>query len=395
MIGGKTIRKINVILFVITFALRSYTDAVYEAKGIHGGLIVDFKYVTLLLGIAFCLLQLWNRKKKFGQYQKVFIKETYFVVFAIISIIVLSLLESLIHTGIDASSEMILEVFKLILPILYAYLVLNTFEFEDIYSSMKFILFFSLAGYVLEIGTNTFTLSNIQRINFRTSYSPFESHYAAGSAIAMCTFFMYYRKNKALEIISFLFALATFKRAAVLFAILIFILPMIFDMSKLVKKRTVNVFKIGFIVSTYLYYQLQLPSNENLFERVFKVDAQMFTMGRSAYIAQLVYAGFESTGFGSTTLFIGKSIEMDLIKIMLEVGIIGLLIFVWCYFECAGRIRYSLLYMTFVFFNLLTSHSLTNAFNWILTFVILGTMNYKETEDISKYVRRKQRKKRF
>lgn len=391
MIGRTTIRRINVILFVITFALRSYTDAVYEANGIHGGLVVNLKYVTLIFGIAFCLLQLLNRKKNQVEYDVVFSKESHYVTMAIVSIFTLSLFESLFHTGIDATSQMISELIKLILPILYAYLVLNTFDFEDIYWSMTFVLFFSILGFVLEIGSNTFTLANLQRINFSTSYSPFESHYAAGSAIAMCTFFMYYRRNRILEIISLIFAIATFKRAAVVFAILIFVLPMIFDMSVPVKKRTVNAFKFAFILLTYIYYRVQLPSNENLFERIFKIDADMFTMGRSGYISKLISSNFVSTGFGSTTMFIGKSIEMDLIKIMLEVGIIGLMIFIWCYFECAGRIRYSLLYMVFVFFNLLTSHSLTNAFSWILVFVILGTINYKEPEDISRYIRRKKR----
>ncbi len=391
MIGRTTIRRINVILFVITFALRSYTDAVYESNGIHGGMIVNLKYVTLLLGITFCLLQLWNRKKNQVKYDVVFRKESHYVAAAMISIFTLSLFESLFHTGIDATSQMISELIKLILPILYAYLVLNTFDYEDIYWSMTFVLFFSILGYVLEIGSNAFTLANIQRINFSTSYSPFESHYAAGSAIAMCTFFMYYRKNRILEIISFLFAIATFKRSAVVFAILIFVLPMVFDMSAPVKKKNVNAFKCAFILSTCFYYWIQLPSNVNLFEKILKIDADVFTMGRSGYITKLISSGFTSTGLGSTTLFIGKSIEMDLIKIMLEVGIVGLAIFVWCYFECAGRTRYSLLYMVFVFFNLLTSHSLTNAFSWILIFVILGTMNYKEPKDISKYNRRQQR----
>ena len=69
MIGRTTIRRINVILFVITFALRSYTDAVYEANGIHGGLVGYLKYVTLIFGIAFCLLQLLNRKKAYIHYE--------------------------------------------------------------------------------------------------------------------------------------------------------------------------------------------------------------------------------------------------------------------------------------------------------------------------------------
>lgn len=392
MINKGWISRINVFLFVVTFALRSYTDAVYEANGLHGGLIENLKYMTAFAGIAFCIIQLCIRNKNMtsGDNTRFFIREVYVVIVAIWCMVVLSILETLIHPmGVDAFSESISEFFKLILPIVYAYLVLNTFDFTDIYNSMALILFFSMAGYVIEIGVDTFTIDNVMKMNFASSYSPFESHYAAGSAIAMCTFFMYYRKNKVLEIIGFIFAIATFKRAAVVFAIVCFFMPLIFDMRKPVKKRTINLIKVGFVAVTYIYYYLLQPENSETFRKVFNESQEFFTMGRSTYISRLIHGDFVSTGFGSTTVFIGKSIEMDLIKIMLELTIVGLIIFVWCYFDCAGKARYSVLYMCFVFINLLSSHSLTNAFSWILTFVIIGTMNYKEPADISAYVKRK------
>lgn len=72
---------------------------------------------------------------------------------------------------------------------------------------------------------------------------------------------------------------------------------------------------------------------------------------------------------------------MDLIRIYKETTIFGLAVFCFGYFKCAGDKRYTLIYMCFQFFNLLTSHSIYGAFNWILVFLTIGSITYYSNED--------------
>ena len=80
------------------------------------------------------------------------------------------------------------ELIKLALGPIYAYFIINTLDSEDFNVCMKFILLFGIIGYILEIGTGTFNLNSLSQINFFESYSPFESSYAAGTAVTAATY---------------------------------------------------------------------------------------------------------------------------------------------------------------------------------------------------------------
>ena len=242
-------------------------------------------------------------------------------------------------------------------------------------------LVFSFIGYILEIGIDKFNISNILSIDFLNSYSPFESHYSAGTSIAMCAFFMYYRKNKVLGLLSLIFAFLTFKRAAVLFAILLLILPRIINVNKELGRKYINVIKIIFIFLTLIYFWLLLPTSSDIFFDIFGETQSNFTMTRSDFLNTLLNMGFKSSGFGSITDVLGRGLEMDLISIFLETTIVGLIIFINGYWNCSGNTIYTVIYMFFQFSNLLTSHSLTNSFNWILAFLIIGCISYKKKEE--------------
>lgn len=368
----------NYIFFVSTFMLLSYTDAMYVSRGIKGGVVVNLKYITLFLGLLVCMIQrmLESKSGKCNNKCRYYYKEFKNIFIVIYLMIFISLIYSLFSSNIP--NVMFEEFFKLLLPIVYAYYVLNTLEFEKIYSAMVLILFLSIGGYILEIGIDTFTISNLRQISYANSYSPFESHYSAGISIVMCAFFMYYRNNWLYSILSFLFVLLTFKRLALIFAILLLILPKLINLNKIVSRKWSTLIKVIIIISTVIYYNLLSPRLGDVFQVIFKDNAELVTMGRSIYINKIINGGFISSGFGSTFMFIGKSIEMDLIKILLELSIIGLILFVWYFWDITRNHLYCIIYMSFVFINLLTSHSLTNVFSWILTYIIMGCISYKK-----------------
>lgn len=227
-------------------------------------------------------------------------------------------------------------------------------------------------------------------INFSSSYSPFESSFAAGASIAFCSYFMYYRKNKFFTIFSLLFAILTFKRLAVVFAIVLVFLPKLIDVNKNVNKVTKIIMPIFFIVMTLVYFKLLLPQNKKIFYKIFGESQDAFTMGRSGFLREYLHKKIYYPGLGATTAILGKGLEMDLIRIYLETTIVGLFAFTCGYWKCAGNTRYTYIYMTFIFLNLLTSHSLSNSFNWILSLITIACITYKKKENYTLFRKKKE-----
>ena len=370
----KYITHLNIFLFILMYAFRSFTDALYVSKGIESNFIINVKYIILIIAIIFSVFQLKYKKEKL-----IFKKEFFNIIFVVLSIVVISLVTFLISDKIYMS--FFERIIKLVLPIIYVFLLINLLDFKDIYTCMCGVLLLSFVGYIIEIGIDKFNISNILSIDFLNSYSPFESHYSAGTSIAMCTFFMYYRKNKSLELLSLIFALFTFKRAAVLFAILLLILPKFINVNKELNRKYISMIKIIFVFLTLIYFWLLLPTSSDIFFDIFGETQSKFTMTRSDFLNTLLNMGFKSSGFGSITDILGRGLEMDLISIFLETTIVGLIIFINGYWNCSGNKVYTVIYMFFQFSNLLTSHSLTNSFNWILAFLIIGCISYKKNEE--------------
>lgn len=388
------IKILNYFFFISSFALFSYTNAVYVANRIETGFIVNLKYVTLLLGVGFCFWQIWFvRRCNFPEIKSLlFFREFKKVLSVILIFLFISLCFSLFNG--ELSNNTSVELVKLTIPIIYAFCILNTFQFKDIYNCMVFVLIFAILGYLLEIGIETFTLNNFQLISYEKSYSPFESHYSAGLAIALCTFFMYFREKPIFKYISLIFVILTFKRMSIIFAILFLILPKFLNVDRKIGKKSNFILKFLILCSVYMYYWLLQPSFSYWFEKLFNKDVDYVTMGRSSYLDSIINNGFTSFGFGSSTEFLGRSIEMDLIKILLELSIIGLIFFIYHYWDISGRHIYCTLYMLFIFCNLLTSHSLTNSFGWILIYITIGTILYKRGNDPS-YVKYKRKFKNY
>lgn len=364
---------INISLFILMYAFRSFTDAIYVSNGIESNFLINVKYLILGVAILFGIFQLKYKKEK-----TIYNKELLNVSIVIITIVFISLIMIIISGNFYFS--FIEKIIKLILPIIYVYLILNIMKFEDIYKCMCGALIFSFIGYILEIGINNFTINNFLKIDFIHSYSPFESNFFAGTAIAMCTFFMYYRKRKIFTYLSLIFAIFTFKRMAVIFALLLLFLPKFIDVNKDLKKKYKNIIKIVFIILTLIYLWLLTPQSSVLFEKIFGETQTSMTMGRSDFLQSLMSMNFISSGYGSIVNILGRGLEMDLISLYLETTIIGLIIFVNGFWNCSGNKSYTFIYMLFQFFNLLTSHSLSDAFNWIIAFLIIGCISYKKEE---------------
>lgn len=362
---------INKCLFCITFMLKTYTDVFYVAQN-KSGLIVFTKYLTLLMGIVVSFVILNRRINP----QIVFNKEFNSILLVAIVFFIASLFRSIITMSFLTDS--IVGIMYIVLAIIYAYYILNTLSFDDIYSCMKIILISGVIGYICEIGLNNFNVENILKSSIQDSYSPFESNYTSSLSIIMCSFFAYYRREKKWLIISTVFALFTFKRSYMLFAFIYLIMPIVFDLNKKVSKYIYLVTAVAFVLATFGIIWLYMPENETVFIEYFGTTASKFSSGRSDLLRALINNGYISTGYESSTTFLGRGLEMELVKIYLELGIVSLIFFVFNYLKISKGNGFCFLIMFQNMINFLTSHSLSSAFNWSLRFIIIGCILYKE-----------------
>lgn len=362
-------KRINIFLFIATFALKSITDAVYVAHD-RSSIFVSMKYLTMGCGIALAAIILSQSNNRPRIWQKDFLKLfSVVIVFGIITLIA----QVISSTGNNAVYE---ELVKLALGSIYAYFIINTMDSSDFNLCMKFILLFGIIGYILEIGTGTFNLSSLSQIDFLNSYSPFESSYAAGTAVTTATYFVYNHKERKYTVLSLLFVFFTFKRASILFLAFLFIVSILADKDRKIKRVWIVLIIVFFIFCTYAYMYLLKPDNSALFNAIFGSSANEFTTGRSIRYQYLIQNEFVSSGFGSTTAAIGRNMEMDLIKISMELSIVGLVYFIGVYISITHRNLFCVLLMFYNLFNMLTSQSLNGNFAWTLKFLIIAYIIY-------------------
>lgn len=362
---------INKCLLCITFILKTYTDVFYVAQN-RSGVIVFTKYITLLIGIIVSVAILQRRCSP----KRIFNKEFESILLVTVVFSAFSFLRSIVSMSFSVNS--VIGIMYIVLAIIYAYYILNTLSFDDIYNCMKIILVAGVVGYICEIGIDNFTLKNILKSSFQDSYSPFESNYTSSLSIIMCSFFSYYRKEKKWVILSMAFALFTFKRSYMVFALIYLVLPIIFDLNVKINRYICWFVVCSFIIATFGIIWIYMSSHDAVFIKYFGETASKFSSGRSDLLRRLMSNGYISSGYESSTSFLGRGLEMDLVKIYLELGIISLIIFVFEYFKISRGNAFCFLIMFQNMINFLTSHSLSSAFNWSLRFIIIGCILYKE-----------------
>lgn len=357
------------------FSFTYITDAYMYNDGFNSSLLNIKYYISLIfIAFSFVISLLHNKKIIFiEEFKSIFIICFCFVGISIFKIIINNVLRF----------DFLISIFKIFLPIIITFFIVNTLNYKEIDFLFKSVLLISIIGYVIQIGIKTFTIENLFSISFSNSYSPFESNNFAGIACVSCFYFNYFRKNSFLSILATIFCLLTFKRLSILFAIITFILPIFVNPNKRIKSISKNIFPIIFFVSTIFYCYLLIPENQFYIESIFNVSLSKLTMGRSELLKTLMENTWINNGIGSIQFFLGRNLEMELIQFYLEVSFVGLFIFCWEMWKITSNKLYSIIVMLFVFINLLTSHSLQNSFNWImyyLMFYCIKNFDFKKSK---------------
>ena len=314
-------------------------------------------YSFMLLPVAVGIIPIWQ-----SLYRKNNLK--YLIglrtgIFLFISFIVISIIRS--QQSGTLPNLFWGEAIRLMIPFIYTFLFLNFLSVHDIELFMKFGLIIALVAFFLSTNFSTITLNNILSISFLNSYSPFENSEVSFLSFALATFFIYY-KNKfpICTILAMLLVVLTFKRVYVLGILLLFIASMNFFKRIKIKRWVLYISSITWILLVKFYMFLLNPINYNLGLEKFHFDVVNFSMNRAFRVWYLIQHNYLSGGLTSTTKFLqnnlffnGTTLELDLIKILMEIGIVGVIIFIICYYRIVGRSLYAYLLISIMLLQFL------------------------------------------
>ena len=136
-----------------------------------------------------------------------------------------------------------------------------------------------------------------------------------------------------------------------------------------ISKYFAPVMALLFTIATVLYTEFM---KGNLFPGF---DIYNFTTGRDYILSLWNQINYMSYGYGSSMVLIGRYLEMDLVQIYMELNIIAVFAFSYVYFKIAGENVYSILVMTYAFFNMLTASSLPGSLSWIVAFLTIASVS--------------------
>lgn len=364
----KVASTVNAVLFLVAVFVQIFTIQ-YESEG----MISKLKYLVCGAGIGVGLLTMaWERTRP------VMLRELGQVL-SIVAVFLIITGLCILDTGYS-NNRTVIETMLMVLPIVYAFTIINTLKLRQIDACMMVILLASMTAYFanLHMGLGQI-ISALLTMNPSASYSVLESSSFAGVSIALALYYLYFRRNKLGCVLSFIFVFLTFKRLAMVTALILLVLPRFLDCSKPVSRRTLRLTKVMIFVVSLAYFWLMTPAVTFWMQTYWNFDLNSFTMGRS-WRFDLLWNNpdFVNTGLGSTWTFLneryGFSLEMDIVRLLIEVTPIGVAVLINNMFDLVRLNRYCFIVMLYLFFNLITSHSLANMFSWLMYYIIFGTI---------------------
>ena len=182
-----------------------------------------------------------------------------------------------------------------------------------------------------------------------------------------------YQNLKMMKIISFIFNMMCFKRMGMLFSLFICLFIKKKNAEKNIPKFIYILLPIVFGILT-VYYTKFVSGELDLFG----INVYKFTTGRNYIMSLWSRTGYCSYGFGTALLVIGRYLEMDLVEIYLELGLLITIIFCFVYINISNKKLYSFLIIIFGMMGLLLSSSLPSLLTWILCFINISYLQCNE-----------------
>ncbi|TAH73747.1 MAG: hypothetical protein EWM47_02470 [Anaerolineaceae bacterium] len=352
--------RITYLLFVIAWIVGDMRDNIND----------DFKYVFMffLIAIGFLIL-LGNLHNPIYN-----IYDFYHIMLVPLILGSISVIYSLIN---GMKFLLMWDMFYLILPYLMVFIIVNIdqnhnrdFYYDSLLIGHIFLFFYKYAS-ILD-------LDHIKSISFTDSFSPYES---VTAHIYTLLFYYYYVKNKKVRcLVALFFGILSYKRLHVVFAIAVLLLGWTVR-KKVVGSYVEKFVKAIFISSPLLLYALLTDNFATWFLDTFEIDFGKFTMGRFDQLREVVTTDIANYGLGSIKYYFDNKgayiniLHSDIMRILLETSIIGLVVLVYAYFNVAKKNIYSLILMIFIFMIMFTSTVINGFLGWFLVFLSIDDFN--------------------
>lgn len=258
-----------------------------------------------------------------------------------------------------------------VLPLFYIFLLVNIFNKNTIISILKITTVIIIILYFTEHNhpiTSFFNIKNWLSIDIFNSHSFTESNIGAEPFLHLFLFFYYLykytdEKSKSIAIfmlISLVFAILSFKRLSLLFIVLLISFGFVIKYNKNSKIKVSFILSLVFVGLTYLYVKILMGHID------LGIDLIKLTSYRSWFMSLWKIKNYFSYGYGTSLFVIGRYLEMDLVQIYMELGILSLFIFNYSMFKLAGKRIYTIIIMLYVMSNLLTSSTMPYQLGWIM-----------------------------
>lgn len=293
------------------------------------------------------------------------------------------------------------EATRMVAPFIYVFLAVNILSHEDIDRIMITTLYAAWVAYII----NQFIITGGSHLGISISIidssSPFENSEVSAIAFAIACYYIYFRKrHSACCFWSVLLTMVCFKRVYMLFVIILLVCSSNLNSGNLNKEQKVNKFirwplllvsSLLFVAATLFYLYTMEPQNLAWTFEKLHLDVNAFSMYRSYRVQYLIQHNYVSYGLSSSTSFLAtnpgswfrqSTLELDLIKILIELGKWPLMIFILAYYSLSYKSAYGYLTITAFMLNLLMASGLTEYYAWFVMLVTLVMIRYNTSVDM-------------
>lgn len=279
------------------------------------------------------------------------------------------------------------DIIRLGLPIINAFLFVNTIEKADQKIFFDIFLFRFILQFIL-INASNISLQNILSISWSDSSSAMESSLAHDFMIMEMYFLMKKERKKAF--ISMVFCMLSMKRLSFILAPLFFIFSKCVNNEKEVKQVFLNILKLVAIISPL--FMLMMYSNEfqNFLLNSYNIDLNSFMSGRVQIYQLLVNNIPYFNGLGSVNAFLGEFaknsfgttwngiLHNDFLRIYFETTIIGVIVFSNNLVEMSKKNYWHYMMVAYLILVAITSHILNYFSVWVTLYMIIMSYENKK-----------------
>lgn len=367
------IQIINIIVFVTYFAIKGFGD-IYISQGSSQEGIFAIKHFVLLFGAIFLFIQSSLLNKKLTD--SVFFTGIKNITFITIIFACISLIK--FNGNFSQGYQTLLALLMIFYPAFYIFCVFQIMSYTQIYSLVKLGFVIYASAYVVAT-FDKFSVANLLAINFSQSYSPFENSDFSSGLIGFFIYFCAIKAEKKWIIVSTIFNFLVFKRVSIIFIPILLFVGYSFPVDKKVNSNWKYVFALLLFISTLVEYFMMQPDFLYKILNIFpNLDPHYLFMGRNRMFENLLSMNFKSSGLNSTNLAIGRTFEIESLKLFLETGVLGYLIFCFSIWKITGDNLYSTVIMIYFSVKVLSSSSFSSSsapFMMLLIYLAIATRN--------------------